>query len=49
MLDYSFYYFNSKVYYILGALRGLILIGAINRFNEWRREQREEKERQQIR
>lgn len=49
MLDYSFYYFNSKEYYILGALRGLILIGAINRFNEWRREQREEKERQQIR
>lgn len=34
---------------ILGALGGLILIGAINRFNEWRREQREDKERQQIR
>lgn len=34
---------------IFGILGGLVLIGAINRFNEWRREQRENKERQQIR
>ena len=34
---------------IFGIFGGLVLIGAINRFKEWRREQRENKERQQIR
>lgn len=34
---------------IFGIMGAIVLIGSINRFNEWRRGQKEEKERQQMR